>query len=107
LGLANVIQRHGRGPRAIGWQHERAGMSQRVRAAAVGELHPSFPTLESPTRLPEMFDCPLGVGECEYDLTGGERSLGDVFWKERDVAHGRAMLKSNLILMLCVVELNI
>jgi hypothetical protein len=54
-----------------------------------------------------MVDRPLGVGECEDDLTGGERSLGDVFWKERDVAHGCAMLKSNLILMLCVVEPNI
>ena len=82
-------------------------MSQRVRTAAVGELDPPFPSLEPTARLPEMVDRPLGVGECEDDLTGGERSLGDVFWKERDVAHGCAMLKSNLILMLCVVEPNI
>jgi hypothetical protein len=54
-----------------------------------------------------MLNRPLGVGKCEDDLTGGERSLGDVFWKERDVAHGRAMLESNLILMLCLVVPNI
>ena len=62
-------------------------MSQRVRAAAIGKLHPPFPRFEAASGFSKMLNCPLGVGEAEHNLADGEGPTGEVRREEGGIAH--------------------